>query len=251
MDAARAALGPAPAYRRRGVGAVSVPRGDIEVDIDMENVEDGVYLWGALVTDRSGRDLVPDGYRAFVTWGPLGPAERGRVFGEFWRWLGQLRSVAAGERPATSGFCYNAAAENAQMRRIAGTLGLGDEVEAFIGSEEWVDLLRVFDAQLLTGSSVGLKDVAPLSGFAWEVEGPGGDMSMLYYEAAVDGSGPVRGAEPLETGSSPTTATTWRRRPPCEIGSTTRLRRARQLRALGARQTGVNFAATTPPRHPG
>jgi hypothetical protein len=28
--------------------------------------------------------------------------------------------------------------------------------------------------------------VAPLGGFAWEVEGPGGDVSILYHEAAVD-----------------------------------------------------------------
>jgi len=72
------------------------------------------------------------------------------------------------------------------MRRIAATLGFGQDVAAFIGSGEWVDLLRVFEGQLLTGSSVGLKHVAPLGGFAWEVEGPGGDVSILYHEAAVD-----------------------------------------------------------------
>ena len=152
----------------------------------MENVEDGVYLWGALVTDRSGRGLVPDGYRAFVTWEALSPTGEASVFGDFWGWLAKLRSLSAENSLQLRAYCYNAAAENGQMRRIAGPLGLGDEVEAFIASEDWVDLLRVFESQLLTGSSVGLKDVAPLAGFSWEVEGPGGDVAMLYYEAATD-----------------------------------------------------------------
>jgi predicted RecB family nuclease len=38
----------------------------------------------------------------------------------------------------------------------------------------------------MTASSVGLKHVAPLAGFAWEVQDAGDDVSILYHEAAVD-----------------------------------------------------------------
>jgi predicted RecB family nuclease len=185
VDAARAALGPAPVYRRRGVGAVTVPRGDIEVDVDMENVEDGVYLWGTLVSGRSGRGEVPTGHRAFVTWEPLSPAGEVSLFSEFWEWLEGLRSGAAAGGLTFRAYCYNDAAENTQMRRLAAALGRQDQVEALISSDEWVDLRRVFEAQLVTGGPIGLKKTAPLSGFAWEVDDPGGDVSMVYYETAV------------------------------------------------------------------
>lgn len=72
IDLAWAVLGPAPIYKRRGVETVLLPRAEVEVDVDMENVEQGVYLWGALVSDRTKPNSAPQ-YTAFATWDPLDP----------------------------------------------------------------------------------------------------------------------------------------------------------------------------------
>jgi RNase_H superfamily len=191
IDRARAALGSSAAYRRRGVSRVRVPRAAIEVDIDMENTESGVYLWGALVTDRSGQDAVPAGYHPFCTWDPMTSAVETGLFAQFWAWLSELRSAAAAAGLAFRAYCYSAAAENTQLRRIAAGAGAAPEVAAFTGSKEWVDLRRVFETQLLTGSSAGLKSLAPLSGFSWDVQDPGGGESMVRYDEAVSADEPV------------------------------------------------------------
>ena len=191
IDLARAALGGSPAYRRRGVARVEVPRGDVEVDIDMENVEEGVYLWGALVTDRSGRDAAPAGYRPFCTWDPMTGEAEAALFTEFWQWLTELRQNAAAAGLVFRAYCYNAAAENSQMRRIAAAVGMADVVAAFARSNAWIDLLRVFETQIITGSSAGLKRVAALAGFTWEVTDPGGSESMVRYDEAVNPGKPL------------------------------------------------------------
>ena len=185
---ARAALGGSPAYRRRGVTRVRVPRGDIEVDVDMENTEDGAYLWGALLSAAPGQASERNGYHPFGTWEPLTGDTEAQLFGRFWAWLTELRGNAAAAGLVFRAYCYNAAAENTQMRRIAAAAGLADEVAAFIGSGQWVDLLRVFGNQLITGGPAGLKQVAALTGFAWDVEDPGGGASMLRYDQAVGSS---------------------------------------------------------------
>jgi predicted RecB family nuclease len=189
IDQARAALGDCQVYRRRGVGQVVVPRGDIEVDIDLENTQDGVYLWGALVTDRTGSGSVPAGYRAFASWEPMTSATEADLFGEFWRWLSTIRDTASAGGFAFRAYCYNTAAEAGQLRRIAAGAGRQDEVAELVSSAAWIDLLAVFRAQLVTGGAVGLKNVAALAGFRWAVADPGGATALVKYDEAVEPPG--------------------------------------------------------------
>ena len=182
IDQARAALGPCPAYRRRGVAAVTVPRGDVEVDIDMENTEDGVYLWGVLVTDRSSTGLAEPGYRAFSSWDGF----EATITAEFWEWLTGLRKAVTGAGFSFRAYSYNSAAEFGQLRRIPAVPG--EEIAGLIASGDWIDLLKVFGEQLVTGGPIGLKQVAGPVGYRWSVADPGGDMAMVRYDEAV-GSG--------------------------------------------------------------
>lgn len=187
IDLARAALGPDGVYRKRGVDEIVVPRADIEVDVDMENIELGVYLWGNLVT-RYDSTSTSCAYLPFVTWEPLAPEVEAANSLAFWRWLMQLRDEAHANRLTFAAYCWNAAAENQQLRRLGRAADIAEEVEAFIASDDWVDLLKVWDTQVITGGPSGLKVVAPLVGVRWRVDDPGGGESMVRYDVAV-GSG--------------------------------------------------------------
>jgi predicted RecB family nuclease len=189
IDLARASLGPAPVYRKRGVIAVSVPRTDIEVDVDMENTELGCYMWGSYVSDRSATGIAPGGYRAFATWAPLTPEVERENSLRFWRWLTDIRQRCRENGWTFAAYCYNAGAENTYLRRLAiAQASVAEEIESFIDSDEWVDLLREWDSQLITGSSSGLKTTAPLAGFQWDVDDADGGDSMLKHDLAAGGN---------------------------------------------------------------
>ena len=194
IDNARALISPSPAHRRRGVDQVVVPRADIEVDVDMESVNAGCYLWGALLNVCDASGAVTSEYRPFVSWNPDTAAGEIDAFLDFWEWFTELRDEAARSGRSFRAYCYSQGAENGQLRRLAARCGREAEVEGFIQSEQWVDLLPVVKDQLITGlPSNGLKSVAPLTGFAWRGDDVGGDLAMVrYIEATSDEDDGVR-----------------------------------------------------------
>ena len=190
IDLARARLADAPIFLRRGVERVEIPRGDVEIDLDLENSDAGVYLWGALITDRTGTGLVEQGYRSFVTWdADLVTAEVG-VFEEVCAWLSDLRSTVAAAGYITTIYCYHEKVEAGALRRIAASTSTRSDwtewVDELVGSPEWVDLYRVARDQLVTGAGMGLKDLARIAGFDWEDDDPGGEQSMEWHRIAVE-----------------------------------------------------------------
>lgn len=174
----------------RRVRELSVPRADVEVDVDMESFgEAGAYLWGCWLSGVPIGEA--GGYRAFVTWKPLPAVDEARSFAEFWRWFGGIRARAAKRGLSFRAYCYNELAENrwllASADRFAGYPGVPSrqEVEAFIGSTEWVDLYRIVSEQFLCAHGKGLKVVAPEAGFHWRDAEAGGENSMCWYRYAV------------------------------------------------------------------
>ncbi|MGW4482722.1 TM0106 family RecB-like putative nuclease [Amycolatopsis sp. NPDC004368] len=176
---------------------VEVPRGDVEVDVDMESFGDsGAYLWGTLL---SGADIgVAQGYRAFATWEPLPTTDEARSFAEFWAWFTDVRARTLAAGLTFRAYCYNALAENrwlfGSVERFGDHPGIPSrkEVQSFVDSDEWVDLFRSVTDQFLCSRGKGLKVIAPVAGFRWRDAEAGGEASMRWYRDAVgmDGETP-------------------------------------------------------------
>jgi predicted RecB family nuclease len=181
----------------RRVTDVTVPRADVEVDVDMESFGDsGAYMWGVYL---SGADVgEPKGYRGFVTWDPVPTDDEARSFAEFWEWLMGVRLRARARGLTFRAYCYNELAENrwllASARRFRGRPGIPTEksVQEFITSDGWFDLFRSVQEQFLCAHGKGLKTIAPAAGFHWRDPAAGGENSMRWYRDAVgmDGSEP-------------------------------------------------------------
>ena len=165
----------------RRPGEITIPRADVEIDIDMEAyLDQGAYLWGAFDGQR---------YYSFVTWDEVGGADSAaeeRNFGQFWGWLRQRKQAASSAGKTFRAYCFAAGGENYWMRSSAKRFGSVDaaEVAAFLGSDEWVDVFAYARKHLVGTDGLGLKVLAPAAGYTWEDEDVDGERSIALRRAA-------------------------------------------------------------------
>ena len=163
---------------------------DVEVDVDMESDGESTYLWGALVSVNEPTAGVTAGFRAFVTWAPLSHDEEAANFAEFWQWLETVRHACASQGRSFAAYCFWAQAENSAMNRavtppVAGGPTMSD-VTTFRqrSPSQWIDLHDIVKGQIQTEGPLGLKQLASATGFRWRDPTPGGEASLVWYDAA-------------------------------------------------------------------
>ncbi|BBZ22942.1 ribonuclease H-like domain-containing protein [Mycolicibacter hiberniae] len=161
-------------------GTPSVPAADIEVDFDIEWDDRGrIYQWGLRI--REGQDDTTAGYEPVVSFDPLDDAAEAELAAEFARRIQQLRDRAAREGKSLMVFHWDHP-ETSRTRRFA------DVQHALAGIT--FDLRKWFDATFFARTSSSIKQVAASFGFHWEVDDPGGLVSLGAVENA-RGSGPL------------------------------------------------------------
>jgi predicted RecB family nuclease len=186
-DAAWVAVrGTSPLYRKLGVIDIAPPRADIEIDLDVEHdTPPFVYLWGTLLTNRSGRRFpFPEGYRGFVDWSWPGAKSDRALFSALWAWLSAVRAAATDLGLTVAIYCWTAA-EQTRLRASAGKLR--GSVERLLGSEGWVDLHAYVVERTVSADGTRVKQIAAAAGFSWRDDHPSGMASVGWFMNAVRG----------------------------------------------------------------
>jgi predicted RecB family nuclease len=162
--------------------SIEVPRGDIEIDFDIEtSADDHVYLWGFLVTDT--RTEEPPRYVAFSEFSELTDSAERRLADEALSWLHNLvRTSGASVR-----VYHYSRYEVLRIQRLADAFGRDPFTWARRFSDEaFFDLFEVVRRHFFGTYGLGLKQVAHAgSGFSWRDDNPGGLNSQSWFADAV------------------------------------------------------------------
>jgi len=160
-----------------GSGPVEVPVADVEIDVDIEyDPGNRVYMWGARV--RRGTDGSSARYLAdFIDWEPLDDQSERALAARFAGWLRGQRTEAEAAGATLRVFHWSHP-ERSKLQSILGTAEVADLTDPDTGV--FVDVEKVFNANFMSLRGSSIKKVAPLFGFRWRVDDPGGAVSQTY-----------------------------------------------------------------------
>jgi predicted RecB family nuclease len=167
--------------KRTSEGPIKVPVADVEIDVDIEYDLDGrVYMWGARL--RRGTDDATAHYvDEFVEWDSLDSESERALAARFAAWLRRQRDRADAAGQTLQVFHWSSP-ESSRLKSILGLAEVGDLIGPEAGM--FVDLEKVFKANFLSLHGSSIKKVAPLFGFTWRVDDPGGDKSQTHLSKA-------------------------------------------------------------------
>jgi len=181
-----------------------IPEFEIEIDIDLENSQaalfeslgeelpgkDQVYLYGYGILDRTkNQDWNKAEFTSIINFDDTVEAEI-EVLSTMWNVL-KTEVGKAESAGKTIGIFHYSSHEKSWFRKFArrhaavpGTPSL-QEVEDFM-AKYFVDLLKYSELVALPVTGYGIKKLAPLADFQWQVSDPGGAESLLKYRESID-----------------------------------------------------------------
>lgn len=161
---------------------IDVPSAEREVDFDIETYGGRIYLAGFLVTGAGGSVFEP-----VVDW--IGTDESERIF--VIEMFKRLASYADGKTVVFHWTDYE------RVQLVAAGARHGLSIEGFESVDSWfdvhaVDLHRWTKERFVSPSGFSLKSIAPLCGFDWRDDDPGGLQSEIWYEEMLAGDEPMK-----------------------------------------------------------
>lgn len=189
IDEARAAVS-GRLWLRRGADSTPPEAHAVEVDIDMENGDDGAYLWGLWI-EEEGRE---PHYEAIDTYLPLTNEQSRTLTARLAKRIEELRGTAHAAGGSLALYHWSPAEFRpiAQLWRdgvigeeVLASLGLSWERDSLRGPE-WIDLEGIWRKRIVSGRGTGLKQVVQqvAPDFRYDVDEPGGDQSLVHYDQA-------------------------------------------------------------------
>ena len=165
---------------RRAGADVALPDVAVEIDFDVETYRGVLYLAGLLITDTGGSSFEP-----IADWAGTPGGER-RVLTDLFTFFD---SVAA----ADNAVIYHWTGYERTILREAGerhglSLDSAPSVDAWFDAHA-CDLWAWTKQRFVSPSGYSLKVIAPLCGFGWRDDDPGGAQSEIWYSELLKGAG--------------------------------------------------------------